>query len=202
VRGSGRRPPSTRPHADRRRRHAVSAARHRQPAYRTSRQTSSPPRRSFWSRGDDARALAARPEPPPKPFPPPPRARSAVTQAAHAAQRACRHLRWSVLIGGLVIIVDLGTQAIQQRTAPSPDAIGELSTANLIANIVLFSILGAAVARKTGIFYLAALAGLLASILDGIVVATAASRPRHGEGCPRSRSLLPLRSPGRLRREG
>jgi hypothetical protein len=100
-------------------------------------------------------------------------------------------LRWSVLMGGLVIIVDLGTQAIQQRTAPGPDAIGELSTANLIANIVLFSILGAAVARQTGIFYLAALAGLLASILDGIVVATAASMaPPAGEAMPIDMYLL------------
>ena len=94
-------------------------------------------------------------------------------------------LRWSVLIGGLVIIVDLGTQAIQQRTAPGPDAIAELSNANLIANIVLFSILGAAVARQTGIFWLAALAGLLASILDGVVVATAASMaPPPGDAMP------------------
>ena len=100
-------------------------------------------------------------------------------------------LRWSVLIGGLVIIVDLGTQAIQQRTAPSPDAVAELANANLVANIVLFSILGAAVARKTGIFYLAALAGLVASVLDGVVVATAASMaPPPGDAMPIDMYLL------------
>ena len=100
-------------------------------------------------------------------------------------------LRWSVLIGGLVIIVDLGTQAIQQRSAPTPDAIAELSQANLILNVVLFSVLGAAVTRQTGLFYFAALAGLLASILDGIVVATAASMaPPPGDQMPIDMYLL------------
>jgi len=100
-------------------------------------------------------------------------------------------LRWSVLIGDLVIIVDLGTQAIQQRSAPTPDAIAELSQANLILNIILFSVLGAAVTRQTGLFYFAALAGLMASVLDGIVVATAASMaPPPGDQMPIDMYLL------------
>jgi len=94
-------------------------------------------------------------------------------------------LRWVVILGGLVIIVDLGTHAIQQRIAGSGDVLAELTNANLIANVVLFSILGAAVARQTGIFYLGALAGLLASLVDGVVVATAASMaPPPGEPAP------------------
>src|SRR3954471_923212 len=110
------------------------------------------------------------PEPPPKPYPPPPPrkirdSRTRPKMPFNAALLAT--VRWSALIGGLVIIVDLGTQAIQQRTAPGPDAIAELGSANFVANIVLFSILGAVVARQTGVWYLAALAGLLASVLDG-----------------------------------
>ena len=93
-------------------------------------------------------------------------------------------LRWVVIIGGLVIIVDLGTQLIQQRMN-GQDVGTELEQANLISNVVLFSILGAIVARQTGVFYLAALAGLLASLLDGLVVAAAASMaPPPGEQAP------------------
>jgi hypothetical protein len=93
--------------------------------------------------------------------------------------------RWVVLLGGLVIIVDLGTHAIQQRVTGGAEVLAELSNANLIANVVLFSILGAAVARQTGIFYLGALAGFLAALLDGLVVAAAASlAPPPGEPAP------------------
>src|SRR4051812_44225975 len=78
-------------------------------------------------------------------------------------------LRWATLIGGLVIIVDLATQALEQR-ATGPDQVNELSIANQVANVVLFSILGAVVARETGVFYLATLAAIIAAMLDGIVV--------------------------------
>jgi hypothetical protein len=93
-------------------------------------------------------------------------------------------LRWVVIIGGLVIIVDLGTQLMQQRMS-AQDGGGDLDQANLISNVVLFSILGAVVARQTGVFYLAALAGLLASLLDGLVVVAATSlAPPPGERAP------------------
>jgi hypothetical protein len=82
--------------------------------------------------------------------------------------------RWSVLLGGLVIIADLGTLAILQKTT-APDIIDQLGLADHVANIVLFSILGSVIARRTGVFYLATLAGLLASLLDGLVFYTAAS---------------------------
>jgi hypothetical protein len=94
-------------------------------------------------------------------------------------------LRWVLLLGGLIIIVDLGTHAILQRIVDTPEALAEMGNANTIANVVLFSILGAVVARQTGLFYLGALAGLLAALLDGVVVATAASMaPPPGEQAP------------------
>jgi hypothetical protein len=94
-------------------------------------------------------------------------------------------LRWSALIGGLIIIVDLATHALLQRMTGDADVLAELGNANTIANVVLFSILGAVVARQTGIWYLSALAGLIAALLDGIVVATAASlAPPPGEAMP------------------
>jgi hypothetical protein len=93
--------------------------------------------------------------------------------------------RWVLLLGGLVIIVDLGTHLLLQRSTGGPEALNELDYANKIANVVLFSILGAVVARQTGLFYLGALAGLLASLLDGVVVAAAASMaPPPGEPAP------------------
>ena len=94
-------------------------------------------------------------------------------------------LRWVVILGGLVIIVDLGTHAIQQRIAGTGDVALELTNANLVANVVLFSILGAVVARQTGVFWLGAVAGFLAALLDGLVVATAATlAPPPGEASP------------------
>ena len=83
-------------------------------------------------------------------------------------------LRWGLLIGGLVIIVDLGAQAMSQRTA-SPDDLNAIGSADEVINYVLFSVLGIIVVRDTGLFYLGAVAGVLASLLDAMVVAAAAS---------------------------
>ena len=83
-------------------------------------------------------------------------------------------LRWGVLIGGLVIIADLTAQAASQRTA-SPDDLVAIGTTDDIVNYVLFSLLGILVVRETGLMYLGAIAGVFASLLDAIVVATAAS---------------------------
>lgn len=92
-------------------------------------------------------------------------------------------VRMSVLIGGLVIIADLGTLALLQRTT-GPEAIDQLALADRVANIVLFSILGSVIARQTGVFYLATLGGLLASLLDGVVFYAAATMalPSGGVG--------------------
>src|SRR5712691_8794928 len=82
--------------------------------------------------------------------------------------------RRALLVGGLVIIVDLGTQAIAQRTT-SPDDLGAIYNADELINYLLFSLLGIIVVRDTAVFYLGAIAGVLASLLDAIVVAAAAS---------------------------
>jgi hypothetical protein len=92
--------------------------------------------------------------------------------------------RWALLIGGLVIIADLGTQAIAQRTT-SPDDLGAIYNTDELVNYLLFSLLGIIVVRDTGVFYLGAVAGVLASLVDAIVVAAAASMaPPAGGAAP------------------
>jgi len=92
--------------------------------------------------------------------------------------------RWGLLVGGLVIIVDLATQAIAQRTA-SPDDLAAIYNADELVNYLLFSILGIIVVRETAVFYLGAVAGVLASLLDAVVVAAAASMaPPAGGAAP------------------
>jgi hypothetical protein len=83
-------------------------------------------------------------------------------------------VRWGVLIGGLVIIADLATQAIIQRS-PTPDDVTAVRAADEILNSVLYLFLGIAVVRDTRLIYAGALAGLLAALLDALVVAAAAS---------------------------
>lgn len=92
--------------------------------------------------------------------------------------------RWGLLIGGLVIIVDLGTQLIAQRTT-SPDDLVAIYNADELVNYILFSLLGIIVVRDTGVFYLGAVAGVLGSLLDAIVVAAAATMaPPAGGAAP------------------
>jgi hypothetical protein len=82
-------------------------------------------------------------------------------------------LRLSVLIGGLIIIVDLASTALAQRTVSVDDAAAIDQVDNLI-NYLLFSLLGVLVARDTGMLSSGAIAGVLASLLDAIVVTAAA----------------------------
>jgi hypothetical protein len=82
-------------------------------------------------------------------------------------------LRLGLLFGGLVIIVDLGFTALQQRSL-SADDVQAWETLDEILNYVLFSVLGVMVVRETNIIFAGAVAGLLAGLLDAIVV-TAAS---------------------------
>ncbi len=72
-------------------------------------------------------------------------------------------------MGGLVIIVDLATKATQQRTVGTDlfDVLG----VDYVLNAIFFSIAGASVLRETGAVRFALLAGLLAGMLDGVVVA-------------------------------
>jgi hypothetical protein len=82
-------------------------------------------------------------------------------------------LRLGLLIGGLVIIADLGATAIVERTVINEDVQAVLDVDEIL-NYVLFSLLGVLVVRDTGIMYAGAVAGVLAGLLDAIVV-TAAS---------------------------
>ncbi len=83
-------------------------------------------------------------------------------------------VRWGLLLGGLVIIVDLATQVILQRTL-APQEVDAIAAADEIINFVLFSILGILVVRDSGLIYLGAIAGVFASLLDAVVVAAATS---------------------------
>jgi hypothetical protein len=82
-------------------------------------------------------------------------------------------LRWSFLMGGLVIIVDLLALLVQQRTTPDATGAEPILAVDQILNAVLFWIAGAAVFRETGRVWFGALAGLLAAVLDTVVVTTA-----------------------------
>lgn len=73
-----------------------------------------------------------------------------------------------------MIVVDLATRAIEQA-AGDTQAIGSLDALNLVLNGALYAVLGTVVLRETGRVGLAALAGLLAGVLDGIVVGAAAA---------------------------
>jgi hypothetical protein len=106
--------------------------------------------------------------PPPRPTPNP---RSSPTLTAAAARASV--LRWGALVGGLVIIVDLGTKAMEQRLGTGAEVRSILDPLDLILNAILFSIAGASVLRETRSIRLAALTGLLAGLLDGLVVAAA-----------------------------
>jgi hypothetical protein len=81
-------------------------------------------------------------------------------------------VRWSVLIGGLVIIADLASVAMFQRTF-SPDDRAAIFQVDELANWVLFSTLGIVVVRETRLFYAGILAGLLAAAIDTAVVTAA-----------------------------
>lgn len=85
-------------------------------------------------------------------------------------------LHWAFLTGGLVIIADLASLLLLQRSATADPTVVMV---NQVLNAVLFTVLGAALVRETGSVRLAALAGLLAGLLDGVVVgaAQAIARP-------------------------
>jgi hypothetical protein len=94
-------------------------------------------------------------------------------------------LRWGLLVGGLVIIADLATRAFELRSGSTADVNNMVEVADLIINIVLFSFVGAAVFRETGQVSLGALAGLLAGLVDALVIAASMSMaPRTGDGAP------------------
>lgn len=87
-----------------------------------------------------------------------------------------RTLHWAALLGGITTVVDLALLAVQQRTVggtPGEDPLfGSLS---LVASAVLYSTAGASVVRDTGRVAFAATAGLLAGMIDGMVVGAASA---------------------------
>jgi hypothetical protein len=83
-------------------------------------------------------------------------------------------VRWGALIGGLVIIVDLASLVVSQRTV-MPEDQAAVEAADDLLNFILFSILGILVVRDTGLMYLGAVAGMFASLLDATVVTAAMS---------------------------
>ncbi len=78
-------------------------------------------------------------------------------------------LRLGLLIAGLVIIADLSTTAFTQRTFNADDA-AAYAMVDVLVNVVLFSLLGVLVVRQTGLMLSGAVAGVVASLLDAIVV--------------------------------
>jgi hypothetical protein len=136
-------------------------------------------------------------QPPPKVTPPgpsrparDPRARPPLPPRA----LALRTLHWVLLIGGLIVIADLGTQVIEQRLTDQ-EAINSLVVADFVVNIVLFTMMGAIIAREAGLTLLgivaAASAGLIASLVDGVVVVAAASfAPPRAEPLPVQQYLI------------
>jgi len=82
-------------------------------------------------------------------------------------------LRLGLLIAGLVIIADLSTTAFTQRTFNADDA-AAYAMVDVLVNVVLFSLLGVLVVRQTGLMLSGAVAGVVASLLDAIVVTAAA----------------------------
>jgi len=81
-------------------------------------------------------------------------------------------LRFGLLMGGLVIILDLFFMLLRQQTTNADDALN-LDLWDLFLNVVLFSVLGVLVVRQTGLTFAGAIAGLFAALLDAIVITAA-----------------------------
>ena len=103
--------------------------------------------------------------------PPPPRPARDTRDRPPATAAALSALRWGVLIGGLLIIADLTTRLILQRAGQ--DAEETLASLDQAINWGLLFAAGLSVQRETRNLVWAPLAGLLAGLLDGLVIAAA-----------------------------
>ena len=105
--------------------------------------------------------------------PPPPRPARDTRDRPPAPAAALSALRWGVLVGGLLIIADLTTRLILQRVGQ--DASETLAGLDEAVNALLLVTAGMAVQRETGRVVWSAAAGLIAGLLDGLVIAAANS---------------------------
>jgi hypothetical protein len=116
---------------------------------------------------------------PPAPPPPDGQRRPVRPRSPRARTALLSSLRWGLLIGGLVIIADLATLAMVQRSFSQDDQLAIFQT-DLMANWVLFTILGVVVVRETKVFYAGILAGIFAAIVDTAVVYVAQTMANMG----------------------
>src|SRR5919202_4986241 len=115
--------------------------------------------------------------------PPPPRPARDARDRPSRSVAALSAVRWGLLAGGLLIIADLSTRLILQRAGQ--DAAEALITLDQLVNAVLLAIAGASVERESGGIRWATLAGLLAGVLDALVIAAANSiNPPPDQGNP------------------
>src|SRR5689334_18779347 len=78
----------------------------------------------------------------------PPRPPRDARETPPAARAVLSAVRWGLLTGGLVIIADLGTRVILQRTGQ--DANDTLLAFDQVLNALLLALAGWAVQRETG----------------------------------------------------
>lgn len=104
---------------------------------------------------------------------PPPADPRHPARAATNGPPLARILHWGLLTGGLVIIADLGSTAILQQAGSSPETTSAIQVGNLLVNVLIYSIAGARVALETGRWRPALGVGLIAGLLDGVVVGAA-----------------------------
>jgi hypothetical protein len=105
--------------------------------------------------------------------PPPPRPARDARDRPPAPAAALSALRWGLLVGGLLIIADLTTRLLVQRMGP--DAADTLNQIDLAVNWALLFTAGISVQRETGRVLWGGAAGLLAGLLDAVVIAAANS---------------------------
>src|SRR3954453_2677081 len=106
-----------------------------------------------------ARSPSTQPPPPQSGTPKPaPRSRKPVWSRAASVSV----MRLGLLIGGLVIIADLGVTALIQRS-DSAELTDTLAQGDELLNYVLFSLLGILVVRESKLMFAGVIAGVFAS---------------------------------------
>lgn len=104
---------------------------------------------------------------------PPPAGPRHPGRAATGGPPLARILHWGLITGGLVTIADLGSTAILQQAGSNPEIASPVQVGNLLVNVLIYSVAGARVALETGRWRPALPVGLIAGLLDGVVVGAA-----------------------------